>query len=69
MLFDMNIEQIISEIDREISKLQQAKVLIEEAVAPTRKGPGRPKRGAAPISTLTAAQKARWAKAKKAASK
>jgi hypothetical protein len=78
----MNLANIISEIDQEIARLQQAKAILSGGS--TRKGPGRP-RGAASkpdgiqpkakarrrISAagrakIAAAQKARWAKLKKA---
>jgi hypothetical protein len=39
----MNIEEIVKQIDGEISKLQQARVLLLGSDLPTEKGPGRPK--------------------------
>jgi hypothetical protein len=76
----MSTNDILTLIDAEIAKLQQARALIAGAVA--KKGPGRPKSTA--LSTvkpkkkkrnlspegrarIVAALKARWAKQKKAA--
>ena len=75
----MSIASIVSEIDSEISRLEQAKALLSDAEAP-KKGPGRPRGNtaakAAPVkrkrrtlsaaarAKIAAAQKARWAKAK-----
>ncbi|MDP9049585.1 MAG: hypothetical protein M3O31_02535 [Acidobacteriota bacterium] len=73
----MSVESIIGEIDLEIARLQQAKELLGGTV--TRKGPGRPrgttarsapkaKRTLSPAARakIAAAQKARWAKVRKA---
>jgi hypothetical protein len=38
----MNTEDILKQIDAEISKLQQAKGLLLDSDSPTKKGPGRP---------------------------
>ena len=89
----MNLDRILSEIDLEISRLQQVKQLLSEnstANPAVRRGPGRPPsaltkavfkpasaetspkpRGmsAAGRARIAAAQKARWAKSKKAAKK
>ena len=73
----MSLVDILSEIDAEISRLEQAKQLLSDT--PVKRGPGRPstkglaiapKKGRAPMSAaarkkIAAAQKARWAKAKK----
>ncbi len=83
----MNIEAIIEQIDAEISKLQQAKVLLNGATATSSKrGPGRPKVASVTSSSvaptpakrvmsaegkakIAQAQKARWAKSRRAAKK
>ncbi len=85
----MNIEDIISEIDAEIARLQQAKALLGNTVsvsAVIKRKPGRPPASAKtqPVAKKTgkrrtmspegrakiaAAQKARWAKTKRAAKK
>ena len=87
----MNLDRILSEIDLEISRLQQAKQLLSEnaGAAPVKRGPGRPPANAkaaiksmpgaaapkkrtmseAGRARIAAAQKARWAKSKKAAKK
>ncbi|MDP9049505.1 MAG: hypothetical protein M3O31_02115 [Acidobacteriota bacterium] len=75
----MSVESIIVEIDLEIGRLQQAKQLLGGTV--DRKGPRRPRgttvRSApkakrtmsrAARAKIAAAQKARWAKARKAGS-
>jgi hypothetical protein len=72
----MEINHIITEIDAEIARLQQAKDLLNGTT--TKRSPGRPaahiasgptKRtmSAAGRARIAAAQKARWAKVKKAA--
>ncbi len=83
----MNIEDILSEIDAEISRLQQAKALLGEggsAGTVAKKRRGRPPLSASQHilpkaktkrrmmsaegrAKIAAAQKARWAKSKKAA--
>ncbi len=79
----MSIEAILIEIDAEIARLEQAKQLLSEVSR--KRGPGRPPRGAMPVSSaarkprrkisaagrarIAAAQKARWAKVRKAAPK
>ncbi len=89
----MNLDRILSEIDLEISRLQQAKQLLSEnssVASVVKRGPGRPPAAAKAASKLptsspfeprrrtmsaagrariAAAQKARWAKAKRAAKK
>ena len=75
----MSVQNIITQIDAEIAKLQQARQLLS-IDATVKRGPGRPRKNAAQpaeqgkraLSTeararIAAAQKARWAKAKKAA--
>ena len=75
----MSVDSIIAEIDLEIARLQQAQQLLSGTV--NRKGPGRPrgttarpasksKRTLSPAARakIAAAQKARWAKARKAGS-
>ena len=77
----MDTKRIIADIDTEISKLQQARAILNGA-APAKKGPGRPKSSEPKVAKLkkrmlsakgraaiSAAMKARWAKAKKAAKK
>lgn len=76
----MNTEAIIEQIDAEISKLQQAKVLLTGATAiSTKRSPGRPKATNAtpkPVAArrvmsaegkakIAEAQRARWAKSKR----
>jgi hypothetical protein len=76
----MDTNRIIADIDTEISKLQQARALLSGVA--TRKGPARPKStepmvakpkkrrmSAKGRAAISAAMKARWAKAKKAAKK
>jgi len=73
----MNLDKILSEIDLEISRLQQAKRLLSEnATVPSKRGPGRPPvttagaKAAKAISprrgTMSAAGRARIAAAQKA---
>jgi hypothetical protein len=74
----VKVQSILSELDAEIARLQQAKALL--AGETVRHGPGRPKATPAPTVTSTkkkrkmspegrarivAAVKARWAKVKK----
>jgi hypothetical protein len=75
----MNTEEIVSQIDAEISRLQSAKALLTEV--PLKRGPGRPKASEQPVAgtpkkrrlsakgraAISAAMKARWAKREKAA--
>ena len=75
--FQLSLVDILSEIDAEISRLEQAKQLLSDT--PVNRGPGRPPtKGLAvapnkerlPMSAaarrkIAAAQKARWARAKK----
>jgi hypothetical protein len=79
----LSLEGILSEIDAEIARLQQARQLLSGT--PVKRGPGRPrilkgtvkpapkkKRGrmsAEGRARIAAAQKARWAKVKKATGK
>lgn len=64
----MNITDVLSQIDSEISRLQQAKRLLvglqanPHAVKPARK---KPTISAAGRKRIAAAQRARWAKLKK----
>ena len=76
----MNLERILSAIDDQIRKLQQARAMLTEVGAPIvgKRGPGRPKKIASERSTkkrvlsaeararIAEAQKKRWAAAKKA---
>lgn len=80
----MSIANILSEIDAEIARLEQAKHLLTGA-ATVKRGPGRPARSfavptapkkkarrklsAAGRARIAAAQKARWAKLRKSAGK
>ncbi len=73
----MNTEEIISQIDAEIARLQGARALLTET--PLKRGPGRPKATEQPVArtakkrhlsakgraAISAAMKARWAKRKK----
>lgn len=63
----MHTTEIIAEIDAEIARLLQAKVLLSGTTT-KRSQPGVVKRQLSPESRarIAAAQKARWAKAKKA---
>jgi hypothetical protein len=76
----MDTSRIITDIDTEISKLQQVRALLSGVA--TKKGQGRPKStepkatkpkkremSAKGRAAISAAMKARWAKAKKAAKK
>ena len=78
----MNTQEILSAIDAEISNLQQARALLSSYTEPVaiKRGLGRPKKGVAPEKVaakrtmsaegrarIAAAQKKRWAAAKKAA--
>jgi len=75
----MSVEGVIAEIDIQIDRLQQARELLTETII--RKGPGRPRATSEPAvqkkrtmsaagrARIAAAQKARWAKSKKTASK
>lgn len=79
----MSLKNILAEIDAEIERLEGAKALLAEV--PTRRRPGRPSLGGSSNSMpktrkrrwmsaegrerIAAAQKARWAKARKAAGK
>ena len=76
----MNLDRVLSEIDLEISRLQQAKQLLSEnaGAAPVKRGPGRPPASAKPLTkpvatatepkkrTMSAAGRARIAAAQKA---
>jgi hypothetical protein len=74
----MNTTEILAHIDQEIARLEQVKAVLSGV--PTKRKPGRPsskpgKAGSAKKRTMSAegrariaaAQRARWAKAKKAA--
>jgi hypothetical protein len=74
----MDTRRIIADIDTEISKLQQARALLSGAAI--KKGPGRPKSTESRVTkpkkrkmsakgraAISAAMKARWARAKKPA--
>ena len=80
----MDTENIIQEIDSEISRLEQAKAILSGIAA--KRSPGRPRRTQSLIKTvaaeptkrvmsaegkarIAAAQKARWAKSRRAAKK
>jgi hypothetical protein len=78
----MNTQEILSIIDGEITKLQQARALLNGHSEPAaiKRAPGRPKKVVAPMKTvakrtmsaegkarIAAAQKKRWAAAKKSA--
>ncbi len=76
----MDTNRIIADIDTEISKLQQARALLSSTA--TKKGQGRPKSTGPKVAkpkkgrmsaegraAISAAMKARWAKAKNATKK
>ena len=76
----MDTNRIIVDIDTEISKLQQVRALLSSAAI--KKGPGRPKSTEPKVTkqkkrklsdkgraAISAAMKARWANARKAATK
>lgn len=72
----MNIEQIVAEVDAEISRLEQVKFLLTRVTGSvSRRGlpavPGRKKRvlSAEARERIAAAQRRRWAAQKKAAKK
>ena len=79
----MDKQAIIAALDIEIARLQQAKAILGAAAkvngpAAIKRGPGRPKKSVTTTARvmspegkakIAAAQKARWAKAKKAAKK
>jgi hypothetical protein len=78
----MDTNDIVLEIDAEISRLQQARALLSSIGTAVRRKPGRPARTSLPSNTkvvhtmsadarakIATAQKARWAKARKAAKK
>ena len=54
----MEVSRIIAEIDAQIVKLQQAKMLLSETAAPAHRGPGRPK-GSKNAASSTAAPRQR----------
>jgi hypothetical protein len=62
----MSIEQVIQSIDEQISKLQQAKALLNGTGTGKATGKGRGPRtmSAAARARIAAAQRARWAKVK-----
>jgi hypothetical protein len=65
----MQISEIIAALDSEILRLQQVKAILSGSTAVT-KTPATPKKhhlSAEARAKIAAAQKARWAKAKKAA--
>jgi len=79
----VTLDGILSEIDAEIARLEQAKQLLTETTI--KRGPGRPRLGSASTpapkkkarrklsaagrARIAAAQKARWAKLRKGAGK
>jgi hypothetical protein len=78
----MDTNDIVLEIDAEISRLQQARALLSDTNTSAKRKPGRPAGTSLPSNTkvvhtmsaaarakIGAAQKARWAKARKAAKK
>jgi hypothetical protein len=78
----MDTNDIVVEIDAEISRLQQARALLSSTATTVKRKPGRPAGASFPSKTkavhtmsaearakIAAAQKARWAKTKKAAKK
>jgi hypothetical protein len=78
----MNIQEIVAQVDAEISKLQQVKALLAGTSTTENRKPGRPANTSLPGNAKTrrtlsaesrakiaAAQRARWAKSKKTAKK
>jgi hypothetical protein len=78
----MNTNNIVSEIDAEISRLHQVRALLTGTSTTAKRKPGRPAGTSLPKKTkavrslsaearekIAAAQKARWAKSRKAAKK
>jgi hypothetical protein len=65
----MDTNEIIAAIDAEIQRLQEARTLLDGGPSTTSgtKKPGRRKLSAETRAKIVAAQKARWAKVKKAA--
>jgi hypothetical protein len=76
----MNTNEILSQIDAEIARLQQVKSILSGATTTkAKRGPNKARVAPTPITTkrrkispegrarIAAAQKARWAKSKKAA--
>lgn len=76
------LENIVAEIDAEISRLQTARVLLTGISAPTKRGPGRPAKAIPPVvpskkkrrrlsaearEKMRQAQLKRWAAVKKSA--
>ena len=75
----MITSEIVQAIDQEIAKLQQVRTLLQETATIAKRGPGRPPKAlsaVAPVkrkrtlsaearAKIAAAQKARWAKARK----
>jgi hypothetical protein len=76
----MNIAALVSEIDAEIARLEKAKIILSESFG-VRKTPGRPRKVGTPSTSvrrvlsddakarIAAGQKARWAKARKNATR
>lgn len=78
----MNMQSIIAELDAVIERLQQARLLLGDYATPQKRGSGRPRKNEIAMPTpavskrrklskqararIAAAQKARWAKTKKA---
>jgi hypothetical protein len=76
----MNVANLIQEIDAEIARLQKAKSLLSDSLGVARKAgrprmnnvlsrPARKAMSAEGRAKIAAAQRARWAKAKKSAKK
>ena len=60
----MNLEQVIRSIDEEISRLQQAKALLNSTGKATGRGRVPRTMSAAARARIAAAQRARWARVK-----
>jgi hypothetical protein len=72
----MNIAALLTELDAEISRLQQARTALAALDIPAKRGPGRPKRSVEDATSkkrilspeararIAAAQRKRWAAAK-----
>lgn len=67
----MDIAQMVSEIDSEIARLQEARALLAGVGSATHAKPGRKKRtlSAEARARIAAAQRLRWAKQKRASKK
>ena len=63
----MNTEQIVAEVEAEIGRLQNVVALLRGTTSPRAKGTGKRTMSAAARKRISDAQKARWAKSRRAA--